>query len=51
MTFITLLGTYCFTCLHFSLKNVRATFTRLIVKVLATQLGHNVDDMWSKVSK
>lgn len=48
-TFITLIGIYCFTIMSFGLKNARATFTRLITKVLANQLGRNfeayVDDI------
>ena len=50
--FITDRGTYCYKVMPFGLKNVGATYQRLVKKVFAEQLGRNmeayVDDMLVK---
>ena len=53
--FITHFGTYCFKMMPFGLKNVGATFQRLVTEVFKPQLGRNVesyvDDMIVKSRK
>lgn len=41
--FIIPIDTYCFTRMPFGHKNVGATFTQLITKVLVKQLGCNIE--------
>ena len=51
-SFITEQGTYCYNMMLFGLKNVRATYQRLINKVFKHQIIHNlqayVDDLLVK---
>ena len=51
-TFITDRGIYCYKVMHFGLKNVRATYQRLVNAMFANQIGHTmevyVDDMLTK---
>ncbi len=48
-TFITEIGTYCYVRMPFRLKNVGATYQRLMNKIFDAQIGRNmevyVDDM------
>ncbi|XP_028089530.1 uncharacterized protein LOC114289895 [Camellia sinensis] len=48
-SFITLRGTYCYKVMSFSLKNVRATYQRMITRMFKDQLGKimeaYIDDM------
>jgi len=41
-TFMTELSCYCYKVMPFGLKNARATYQRLMDKVLATMIGRNV---------
>ena len=54
-TFITSQGLYCYKVMHFGLKNVGATYQRLVNKMFNKQIGRNmevyVDDMLSRVRK
>ena len=51
-TFVTDLGLYCFTRMPFGLKNIGATYQRLVNKMFEQQIGRNmevyVDDMLVK---
>ena len=51
-TFIMDYGLYCYKVMPFGLKNVRATYQRLVNKVFVDQLGRNIevyiDDMLVK---
>ncbi|XP_019250965.1 PREDICTED: uncharacterized protein LOC109229871 [Nicotiana attenuata] len=51
-TFITHQGTYCYKVMPFGLKNVRATYQRLVTKMFKDQLGKTmkvyIDDMLVK---
>ena len=42
-TFITLRGIFCYKVVPFELKNVRATYQRMITKMFARQLGKTVE--------
>ncbi|KAL0445289.1 UNVERIFIED_CONTAM: hypothetical protein Slati_2251600 [Sesamum latifolium] len=52
VSFITSDGTFCYIAMPFGLKNVRATYQRLVDKIFRPQLGRNmevyVDDMLVK---
>ncbi|KAL0320008.1 UNVERIFIED_CONTAM: hypothetical protein Sradi_5262300, partial [Sesamum radiatum] len=52
VSFITLVGTFCFVTMPFGLKNAGATYQRLVDKIFRSQLGRNievyVDDMLVK---
>lgn len=41
--FITKEGTFCFTVMPFGLRNVAATFQRLMDEVFHSQVGRNVE--------
>ncbi|XP_019256434.1 PREDICTED: uncharacterized protein LOC109234841 [Nicotiana attenuata] len=47
-TFITHRGTYCYRVVPFGLKNVGATYQRLVTKMFNDQLDKTVDDMLVK---
>ena len=51
-TFITLHGLYCYNVMPFGLKNVRATYQRLVTKIFRPLLGNTmeayIDDMLVK---
>ena len=53
--FITLLGVYCYTTMPFGLKNVGATYQRMMQNCLQEQIGRNVqvyvDDIVIKTEK
>ncbi|XP_012853665.1 PREDICTED: uncharacterized protein LOC105973192 [Erythranthe guttata] len=55
VSFITTTGTYCYVVMPFGLKNVGATYQRLMDKMFQAQLGRNievyVDDMLVKSKK
>ena len=42
-TFITPFGVYCYVKMSFELKNVGATYQRLMQKTFSNQLGHNLE--------
>jgi hypothetical protein len=42
-SFITPCGVYCYVCMPFVLKNVGATFQRLVRKALGAQMGRNAE--------
>ena len=48
-SFITAFGTYCYKVMPFGLKNVGATFQRMVTEVFKPQIGRNmevyIDDM------
>ena len=54
-TFITPHGLYCYNVMSFSLKNVEATYQRLITKIFRLLLGETmeiyIDDMLVKSKK
>lgn len=54
-SFITDQGTYCYEVMPFRLKNMGATYQRLVNKMFKTQIGRNVevyvDDMLVKSIK
>src|SRR5262249_47952267 len=41
--FITAQGTYCYNVMPFRLKNARATYQRLVNKIFARLIGHNIE--------
>ena len=50
--FVTIQGLYCYKVMHFGLKNVEATYQRLVNQMFEKQIGRNVevyvDDMLVK---
>ena len=54
-TFITSQGLYCYKVMPFSLKNMGATYKRLVNQMFSKQIGRNmevyVDDMLVKSKK
>lgn len=42
-TFIIEEGTFCYTRIHFGLKNVGATLQRLVVQMFELQVGQNIE--------
>ncbi|KAL0416410.1 UNVERIFIED_CONTAM: Pro-Pol polyprotein [Sesamum latifolium] len=55
VSFITSAGTFCYTAMPFELKNIGATYQRLVDKIFRHQIGRNmevyVDDMLVKSKK
>ncbi|KAL0313454.1 UNVERIFIED_CONTAM: Transposon Ty3-G Gag-Pol polyprotein [Sesamum radiatum] len=55
VSFITSSGTFCYVAMSFGLKNVGATYQRLVDKIFRSQIGRNVevyvDDMLVKSKK
>ena len=43
IAFITNRGTYCYKVIPFGLKNVGATYQRMVNKVFAHQIGRNME--------
>ena len=52
IAFVTDKGIYCYKVIPFDLKNIRATYQRLVNKIFKTQIGQNIevyiDDMLVK---